>query len=277
VPPFAGFFSKDEIIGAAWLGAGGYNPFSTSTLFGVAGSTWMALFGIVLSVAAFITAFYMARMMIYTFFGTNRTGDAERAHLHEGSWTLKVPLLVLAALSVVGGLANVEPDVPLVNLFDWGQGAWLHYFLYPVTDEPTAAIRANLAQIGDVPHALWPILLAIVIGLGGLAAAWFLLGDKRLGTADEHPAYRPGFERVLYNKYYVDEAYDRAVVRPLVGVSRLQAWFDRVVVDGFVDFFGRTAQALGLWLGRLQTGHLNTYALMVVVGVLALLGSFVAF
>src|SRR3712207_2938081 len=102
VPPFAGFFSKDEIIGAAWLGAEGHSAFSRAELFGIPGTAWMGFIGGTLSLAAFMTAFYMGRMMVYTFFGDNRTGETERKHLHEGGWTLSLPLVVLAALSTVG-------------------------------------------------------------------------------------------------------------------------------------------------------------------------------
>src|SRR5690606_1047216 len=115
VPPFSGFFSKDEIVGAAWLGAEGASPFSTATLFGVSGAQWMLLIGVLLSLTALLTAFYMGRMMLYTFFGPNRTGETERGHLHEVGWTMTVPLVVLAALSFLGGLLNVEAEVPIVN------------------------------------------------------------------------------------------------------------------------------------------------------------------
>ncbi|HYJ79793.1 MAG TPA: NADH-quinone oxidoreductase subunit L, partial [Longimicrobiaceae bacterium] len=139
VPPFAGFFSKDEIIGAALLGAQGSSPFSQATLLGMGGSRWMGLIWAILSITAFMTAFYMGRMMVYTFFGRNRTGEEEQKHLHEGSWTLTVPLVVLAALSTVGGFVNVEKGVfahvpvigPLFNRLAIGGDAALHHWLHP--------------------------------------------------------------------------------------------------------------------------------------------------
>ncbi len=83
---------------------------------------------------------------------------------------------------------------------------------------------------------------------------------------------------MLHDKWYVDEIYDRAVVRPLVALSGIfYRWFDRAVIDRVVDGFGRTAQGVGLFAGRTQTGQLNTYAFVIVVGVLVVLGSFVAF
>ncbi|HEU0080124.1 MAG TPA: NADH-quinone oxidoreductase subunit L, partial [Longimicrobiaceae bacterium] len=277
VPPFAGFFSKDEIIGAAWLGADGHSAFSRAELFGIPGSSWMGFIGGTLSIAAFMTAFYLGRMMIYTFFGDNRTGDAERKHLHEGGWTLTLPLVVLAALSLAGGFLNVETEVPIVKAFNWfGQGAALHRWLHPVIEGANQVVVGRFGEQPAPEHHALPIIVAIAIGIGGLALAWLLLARRRLRTADEEPAYTGTPGRVLYNKYYIDELYDAVVVRPVGALSRVYAAFDRYVIDGLVDFFGRLSQGLGLLAGRTQTGLLNTYAFVIIVGVLVVLGSFVA-
>jgi NADH-quinone oxidoreductase subunit L len=237
----------------------------------------MLLIGVILSIAAFMTAFYMGRMMIYTFFGANRTGDEERRHLHEGDWTLTLPLVVLGLLAVVGGLVNVEENVPLVSAFNFfHQGPALHEWLEPVTGVGTRLAESNAPRIPAVDLGAWPIILAVAIGLGGLALAWVLLSRKALGTAETHPAYDGGVEKALYNKWYVDEAYDAAVVKPVQGLSRGFARFDMGVVDWLVDLFGRLSQMFGIAFGRLQTGQLNTYAFVLVVGVLIVLGSFVA-
>ncbi len=283
VPGLSGFFSKDEIIGAAWLGAGGASRFSEATLFGISGTAWMGFIGGTLSIAAFMTAFYMGRMMVYTFFGENRTGETERRHLHEGNWTLTVPLIVLAILSVVGGYLNVEKAVfdhvpmlgPVFNALAIGGDASLHHWLHPVLAGADEVARTNVVM-AEPHHAAWPIILAIAIGLGGLALAWVLLSKRTLGTATEEPSFRTGFGRVLYNKFYVDEIYDVLVVRPVYALSRVYAAFDRYVIDGLVDFSGRLAQGLGMLAGRVQTGLLNTYAFVIIVGVLVVLGSFVA-
>ncbi|SOD03349.1 NADH dehydrogenase subunit L [bacterium JGI 053] len=277
VPPFAGFFSKDEIIGAAWHGAQGGSPLSEFVFAGIRGSGWMLAIGVVLSIAAFMTAFYMGRMMLYTFFGANRTGDEERRHLHEGDWTLTLPLIVLGLLAVVGGLVNVEENVPLVKSFNFfHQGEALHAWLDPVVEPGTRLAAEHAGHVPAVDPGLWPILLAVAIGLGGLALAWGLLSRKPLGDAATEPAYGGGVEKALYNKWYVDEAYDAAVVKPVQGLSRGFARFDMGVVDWLVDLFGRLSQMFGIAFGRLQTGQLNTYAFVLVVGVLIVLGSFVA-
>jgi NADH-quinone oxidoreductase subunit L len=277
VPPFAGFFSKDEIIGAAWLGAEGASHLSQASLFGISGRVWMGFIGGTLSIAAFMTAFYMGRMMIYTFFGENRTGEQERKHLHEGSWTLTLPLIVLGLLAVVGGFVNVEEDVPVVGLFNLdGEGGALHHWLEPVLAGSGEVIKRNVTGIEEAHHSWIPIAVAIAIGMGGLVLAAVMLGRRRLATADVQPAYQNGVEKTLYNKWYVDEFYDRTVVKPVGGLSRLFARFDMGVLDWVVDLFGRLAQLFGVAFGRLQTGQVNTYAFVLVVGVLFVLGYFVA-
>jgi NADH-quinone oxidoreductase subunit L len=280
VPPFAGFFSKDEIIGAAWLGADGHNPLAEGLRHvGMESAPWMWAIGIVLSITAFMTAFYMGRMMIYTFLGRFRGTEEERRHLHQGDWTLTLPLILLAILSTVGGFLNVEEEVPVVGLFNFdGEGGALHRWLHPVLAGSEDVMRATVGEAAQAHHAAWPIFLAIVIGLGGLALAYVVTGarNKRLRTAEQEPAYHGGVEKALYNKWYVDELYDLVVVRPVGWFSRAQWGFDRVI-DGTVDFFGRMAQALGLWVGRAQTGYVNTYAFVLILGVLVVLGSFVAF
>lgn len=277
VPPFAGFFSKDEILTAAFAGAQGYSGFSHASWLGIPGSVVMGFIWGTLVLAALMTAFYMGRLMLYTFFGRFRTGEAEERHLHEVGPTMTIPLIVLAVLSVVGGLVNVVEDAPIVNWFDFGQGEALHHWLHPVMLGAEQVMHANLPMPEYVPHPAWPILLAIGIGVGGLVLAWLLLKPERVGNAAVHPAYTSQPEKVLYHKWYVDEIYDRVVVRPVWALSRAFAWVvDRGVIDGVVDGAGRVAQRAGLAFGRLQTGLLNTYAFVIIVGVLAVLGTIVA-
>src|SRR5690606_26328510 len=166
IPPFSGFFSKDEIIGAALIGAEGASPLSQASLFGISGQVWMGFIWGTLSLTALMTAFYMGRMMIYTFFGPNRTGEVERRHLHEVGPSMTIPLIALAILSALGGFLNVE-DVPIVNWFDFGQGAALHAWLHPVIEGAEQVYAANVGGVAEAHHAAWPIVLAIAIGILG--------------------------------------------------------------------------------------------------------------
>jgi NADH-quinone oxidoreductase subunit L len=281
IPPFAGFFSKDEIVGAAWLGAGGYLPLSQASLFGISGTVWMGLIGGTLTLAALITAFYMGRLMLYTFFGPNRTGEVERKHLHEVGWSMKLPLIVLAILSVVGGWLNIDPHVPIVDWFTplaIGGPAALHEWLHPVLTGPESVIAANLPEIPEPHHAAWGIVLAIGIAVAGGALARGVLKPSRLGTAEEEPDYTNAPSRVLYHKWYIDELYQKVIVGPTYAISRVfSSIIDRGIIDGLVDGMGRLAQGLGLLAGRVQTGQLNTYAFVLFVGVLAVLAGFVGF
>jgi NADH-quinone oxidoreductase subunit L len=276
VPPFSGFFSKDEIIGAAFAGANGYSGLSDQLFFGIEGRYVMGFIWGTLSLAALLTAFYMGRLMIYTFFGPNRTGDTERGHLHEAGPTMTIPLIVLAGLSVFGGFLNVE-NAPIVRWFDFGQGTALHRWLHPVLEGTEGVMAANMNMPDYVPHPALPILIAIAIGVVGLLLAWFLLKPAGLRTAEVEPAYTDGVGRTLYNKWYVDEVYDAVVVRPVGALSRaFYSVVDRGTIDGIVDGAGRLAQAVGLVFVRVQTGHVNTYAFVILVGALAVLGAFVA-
>jgi NADH-quinone oxidoreductase subunit L len=277
IPPFAGFFSKDEIIGAAWIGSRGESALSEAVLFGVSGSVWMGAVGVILTLAALLTAFYMGRLMLYTFFGPNRTGETERGHLHEAPGVMKWPLVGLAVLSVIGGLFNVESGVPIVEWFApvaiGGMDA-LHNFLAPVT-YPASGILA--AELGSpyATHPAWPIVLAIVIGAGGLLLAWLLLKPAQLGVEGEEPDYTNRAGRMLFNKWFVDEVYHGLVVRPVVGMSRVfSTAVDRTVIDGGIDRMGRAAQAVGLMGSRFQSGRLNTYAFAIVIGAVLVLLQF---
>jgi len=277
IPPFSGFFSKDEIVGAAWIGFAGESPMSVATLFGVPGTAWMGLIAILLSAAAFMTAFYMGRLMIYTFYGPNRTGDEERKHLHEVGWTLTVPLIILAFLSTVGGLFNVDSHVPIVNWFSFaaiGGDAGLHNWLHPVIEGAEEVWATHLPELPGAHHAAWPIVLAILIGVAGLAVAWTMLKPDRLGTPDETPAFESPIQKILYNKWYVDELYGKFIIGPVESLSRaFYSIVDRATIDGIIDrVLGRGSMALGLVAGRAQSGQINTYAFIIVIGVLLVLG-----
>jgi NADH-quinone oxidoreductase subunit L len=262
--PFAGFFSKDEIIWqTAARAVGAFEP-------------WFRVFWIMAFAAALMTAFYMTRLMIMTFHGENRTGVAERRHLREVSPVMWVPLAVLAALSIIGGWVNVP--APIANMPILGMlpsAEWLHDWLHPVIEQADLVFAAN---IGEPAHAapagggeaFWAAV-SFLFATAVIAISAYVLMKRRYAPADEAEPLR-GFGRVLYNKWYVDEAYDAVIVRPVVGASRgLWRFVDKGLIDGTVNGVGYALRAFG-WVGsRLQTGQLNTYAFAAVLGALLLL------
>ena len=248
IPPLSAFFSKDEILTAAFA-RGSTQP------------AWLVFWALGL-VAALLTAFYMTRLMLYTFHGPNRTGENEQAHLHEAPWIMTGPLVLLGLLSAAGGLLNV-PELYHGN-------AWLHHWLEPVT-EPSAALLPEARLASGTEWLL--VAVAVAVAVIGIVGAWRLLKPEGLVPARSAPEER-GFARVLRDKWYVDEIYDLAVVRPLVWLSREVLWkqVDQRAIDGAaVNGAARGARALG-WANRwLQTGQVGMYVAAFVVGVLLLL------
>ncbi len=248
VPPFAGFFSKDDILA---------KTFARGQEAGI-----FYLFWALGAVGALLTAFYMTRLMLYAFHGPNRTGDAARRHLHDAPWVMTGPLVVLALGSVAAGALNLPQVLP-------GSG-WLERWLEPVT--ATGALYWPSAHLPEATE--WSLLaLATAIAAAGMAGAWRLLHPEALKPAREAPA-EAGWQRVLWRKYYVDEIYDALVVRPVIWLSERVLWrvVDALLIDGIaVNGAARLMRGVG-WLGsRLQTGQLGTYVVLFVLGSLLLL------
>jgi NADH-quinone oxidoreductase subunit L len=244
IPPFSGFFSKDEILAAAYAR-------------GESIPVYYVFYGMGL-LAALLTAFYMARLIAMTFLGQNRTGEQERSHLHDAPWVMTGPLIVLAVLSAVGGLLNLPSFL--------GGGA-LDRWLEPVTQPAATSFPLHM------PHGQTEVFLivgAVLIGVVGLLAGWQATLRRPTLPAAEAPA-DTGLARLLYRKYYVDEIYDTIIVRPLVWLSRAVLWkaVDQGVVDGAaVNGTAKLSRGLG-WLGsRLQTGQVGVYVVLFLVGAL---------
>jgi NADH-quinone oxidoreductase subunit L len=270
--PFAGFFSKDEII---W---------QTAAFGGAANAPYAGLYTIywiMALAAAMLTAFYMTRMMVMTFHGTNRTGAEEAKHLHEAPVVMWLPLAVLAVLSVFGGWINVPEAIRTSFLGGGGilpMTEWLHHWLEPLTAQ---AHHIQEEHLGELAHAapfgggevIWAVIstvaAAVVVGF----AIRFVGGQKVVPVAEDTTELT-GVSKVLYNKYYVDEFYDRVVVKPIVQASRF-CWkvIDSLIIDGVVNAVGWIAKAFGWGISMFQTGTVNTYAFILTVGVLVILGA----
>jgi NADH-quinone oxidoreductase subunit L len=219
--PFAsGFFSKDEIL---------WQAFNTDALLVPGWSIW--LLGII---AAGLTSFYMFRSYFMTFSGPTAT-----VHGHEPKESPRSVTIVLAVLAL-GAVALMVLGFPA-----WLTGAppTLEHWLAPVF---TAA--ADLPKVYDAhaAHAIepWMALGSIIVASLGLGLAWWLYRGRSNPVPERLLMRFPNIQRVVYNKYYVDEAYDATVVRGFMGTGRILAWIDDHIVDGLVNFAGRITQAL---------------------------------
>src|SRR5277367_6579909 len=241
IPGFAGFFSKDEILEAA----------EHSNLW----FYWLGLLG------AGFTSFYMFRLIFLTFFGEPRY-DEHKVHVHESPRSMTVPLILLAILSTVGGWVAAPHLVGGTDYFD--------KFLHPVfTMYAPAGVEAAPEAV-EAPgimllHALtgWPVLIALA---GLLVAWWFYIKSpqtpKKLAASLRAPY------TLLLHKYYVDELYNAAIIRPLLWISTNVLWHvvDETVIDGTVNGVARVARESGSELREIQSGNARSYATWVVIG-----------
>lgn len=236
MPPFSGFFSKDEILAAA---------FAKSPLFwgvGVAG--------------AMMTAFYMFRLYAMTFLGKFRGTHEQEHHLHESPKAITIPLIILAILSVVGGWIGI-PEV-----FMHG-GHKLEEFLAPVFAQSNAITVKHEAN-----HATEYILMgtSVVLALVALSYAW-----NKFSKYEKTGKEETGLGKVLENKWYVDELYDSIIVRPVLAIGK---YFNNVVekkgIDGFVNGIGKAVNYSSRQIRLLQSGQVGAYVLMMVLGILIL-------
>jgi NADH-quinone oxidoreductase subunit L len=194
-----------------------------------------------------------------------------RHHLHESAWTMTLPLVVLGVLSVAGGWLNL----PALTSF-LGPTHALDHWLEPVVGGATARIAAASPPI---PHGteLALVGMAVAVSAIGIGLAVVLLKPARLVPKAQAPEER-GIERVLRDKFYVDELYDATVVRPTLAASDkvLYQGLDVGIIDRlFVNGFGAQVPKLFAAAGsRLQSGVVGTYAWVLLIGVIVVLGAF---
>jgi NADH-quinone oxidoreductase subunit L len=246
--PFAaGFFSKDEILASA---------FSTPYFPQLGKAIW-----IVGSIAALFTAFYMYRLVYMVFYGSFRGTHEQEHHVHESPATMTIPLIVLAALSALGGLLGIPHllghPIHVPHVLD----TWLHA-VFPEIE----GVRPGIFAIPASAEIL-VMVLSTVLALAGwsLAKAWYR--DRGLAKDEQLAADHAGAWRTLENKYWVDEIYDASVVTPL---RRLSMFFWRgvdAVIDGVLMLSGYIVAAVGDLLRFFQTGNVRNYALMLLLGV----------
>jgi NADH-quinone oxidoreductase subunit L len=244
------------------------SPIAETHLFGVPGS-WVLWFIYALALAAaFMTAIYMTRLMIYTFHGPSRVGTAEEGHVHEAPWVMTLPLIVLGLLSAFGGWLNLPALFPLgrIHVLD----GWLEPVVGAARDRLSGA-EAHLSHGAEL--ALVGVAVAVAVA-GMLVAKLFLKPAALVPKAQA--ARSRGFGGVLERAYSVDQGVDRVLVRPTVTFSRKLLWrgLDNGLIDGLL-VNGSAVVARGFaWAGsRVQSGNLGSYAWIFVVGALVVLGA----
>jgi NADH-quinone oxidoreductase subunit L len=247
-PPFSGFFSKDEILVAAWVSD-------------VPGHTWLYGIGMV---TAGLTAFYMFRLWYLTFCGECRAASDVRNHIEDPNGFVLNPLWVLAFFSAAAGMAGL-PQV-------WGD-------IIGIEESNSLANFLKPALAAGEPHAIehsteiWMAASAVAIALAGTGLAWLMYIRK-----PDMPGWLAtqfsGFYRTLFNKYYVDEFYDAAIVRPLVAFSDRVLY--RIVDARLIDGIGVNGTASGIraiaanGLKYAQSGLTQSYIFFMIVGAVAI-------
>ncbi len=247
-PPFAGFFSKDEIL---------WQVFAT-------GHWPLWLMGLC---AAGLTSFYMFRLLFLTFHGTYRGGEAEAAHFHENPLVMTLPLMILAVLSAIAGFWGLPHFLDFAHL-----GNRFDEFLAPVFHSGSdLALRHAVEAHGNVALE-WALALGSIgvatLGLL-LARRWYLLKPE---LADAAARRHPKLHQRLLDKWRVDELYEAVVVKPVAAFSEAcSRQVDAGLIDGAVNGTARLAQLAGQGVRRLQSGRLPHYLTAMALGVALLL------
>lgn len=240
IPPFAGFFSKDEIMAHAFQ----YSP---------------VVWGLALLGSA-MTSFYMFRLLILTFWGKFRGTEEQKHHLHESPLVITLPLMVLAVLSAVGGFLGI----PHVFAHD---AHWLEHFMKPLFAE-TAKLNEHFGHLHLTANQEFGLMGASVLAaLASMTVAIFMF-SKRVPTTDDKMA---GLPKVIYNKYYVDELYDMLIAKPVLGLSTFFYSVIETIIDGIVNAVGALTIAFSQGLRKFQTGSVSFYVLAMVIGMVAIL------
>jgi NADH-quinone oxidoreductase subunit L len=236
LPPFSGFFSKDEILAHAYQ--------ENKVLWAIG------------LITAFLTAFYMFRMMFLTFFGKYRGTHYAEEKIHESPSNMTIPLIVLAVLAAVGGLINV-PHV-------LGGHTWLANWLTGAGVSQHALNLDHTTEFGLMGVSVFAAVIAM------LYAYARYVKNGHVPAADE--AERSIFAKISYNKFYLDEIYDAIFAKPLNAFSKFfYRIIDKKVIDGLVNGLGWTASEGSKGLRLLQSGNVGFYIFMMVFGIVALL------
>ena len=237
IPPFAGFFSKDEILAKA---------FEHNKLI------WALA-----SFASMLTAFYMFRLVFLTFYTSFRGTHDQEHHLHESPITITIPLVVLGTLSILGGFMGLPAVLHMPH--------YLQNFLAPIF------INSHPAEVAEVSVSTEWMLIGIAVTAAIVSIFWAYNRFIAKGVLPAEEGKLSGFADLVYHKYKIDELYNATIVKPLLMLSE---WggevVDKVMVDGIVVWTGRLSLISGKQIRLLQSGNIGFYLLMMVLGIVAI-------
>ncbi len=245
IPPFSGFFSKDEIMWKAW--AHGHPA--------VWALCWLG---------AGVTAFYMFRLLFMTFHGKCRADEETKHHLHESPPSMLSALIILGILSLVGGFIGVPAIFGGANRFE--------HFLEPMFE----AAGPVLAHAGEHSHAEEWVMVLLSVGIAAVGVLFgYILYISRKDVPSKVADTISPLYKLSLNKYYVDEIYEAGIIKPIHRTSDFFLWrfFDVWIIDGAVNGTARLFRdVMGEGLRRVQSGVVNSYAVYFLLGVLLILG-----
>ena len=231
IPPFAGFFSKDEILITAFH--------NNTPLFVIA------------SIASIMTAFYMFRLLYLTFFNSFRGSDHQKEHLHESPALITFPLIVLGILSLIGGLISLPGN------------SWLNHYLEPIFIN----VGREVHFFGKTEYILMAV--AVLGGLIGIALAYSkYIKNNSVPVADEQIT---GFSKILYNKLYVDEFYTAILVTPINKLALFFKNTVEVALAQSITGLANVTNLIGVAGQRVQSGSVGLYLFSFVIGVVGIL------
>jgi NADH-quinone oxidoreductase subunit L len=267
IPPLAGFFSKDEILWSAF--SAHFEP------------AWLGpVLYVVALAAAWMTAFYMFRAVLLTFHGTDRVSHEAKHHLHESPPAMTVPLVILAAGAVLVGFLSVPTALHGGNTF--------HHWLEPVFEGKIGAHDIGVgintvapaahgtvlaeAEAGHASLELLLMLLSVVVAASGILLARVFYITKP-GLPAAMTARLGGVYTLVANKYYIDELYERTIVRPgyALADNLMFKFIDAGIIEGIVNGVGIFARLLGAVTRLAQSGVVRTYAFFMLIGFLYLM------
>ncbi|MBK6983434.1 MAG: NADH-quinone oxidoreductase subunit L [Bacteroidetes bacterium] len=235
IPPFSGFFSKDEIL------AHTYEHSPTLWFFG--------------QVASMLTAFYMFRLLYLTFYRKFRGTHEQEHHLHESPKSMTFPLIVLAILAVVGGALGL-PEF-------WGATNWMHHHLDSIIVHKNPSVLNHEKE--------WILMgLATASALATIFFAYMVYMKNRI-LPEANDSKLTGIKKLIYNKYYIDEIYEALIRKPLDALSEVFKYIDTKVIDSVVDGVGTTVTGMSALVRKVQTGHIGFYIFGMVLGIIAIL------